>query len=232
MSSRLRSQDGFTLPEMLTAISIALIVSLAAFSLIEVVMRRAGDVAGRVEASQKGRAAMDFMTRQLRSQVCLSSTVPPMVSATPDSVTFYTDLSDPAAGTVPEKHTLTYDPVKRTIVERAYAGTGAAPAITYPATPSRVKLLAENVVRDRPAGAPADTPVFRYHAFDLSTPPRPQLALATPLNATDLARVARMEITFRKLPPSEQTRGSIVLYDEVYVRAADPNDPAPTPTCA
>ena len=106
-------------------------------------------------------------------------------------------------------------------------GTGTAPAITYPTTPTRTRLLAENVV---PEGS---TPIFAYYAYNTQDPPRPDTALSTPLSATDLGTVARIEISFRTLSPnSNTTRGSIVLQDQVYVRAADPNDPAPTPTCA
>jgi prepilin-type N-terminal cleavage/methylation domain-containing protein len=231
---RVTREDGFSLPELLVAITVALVISLACFTLIEVTMRRSGEVAGRVEASQKGRAAMDFMTRQLRSQVCLGTNIPPMVAGTANEVRFYTDLNRPELNLPPELHRITYDPTARTLVERAFVGTGAAPNVVYPATATRTKLLAERVVPYRPTGATADLPIFSYYAYNLATPPRPALALGVPLSATDLGRVARIEINFRKLTPGRtlSTRGSIVLQDEVYVRAADPNDPAPTPTCA
>jgi hypothetical protein len=216
-----------TLPEMLIAISIALIVSLASFTLIEVVMKRTAETQGRVEASQRGRAAMDTMTRQLRSQVCLSTTVPPMAAASDNSVSFYTDLTDGTAGLPPELHTITFDPTARTLVERDFVGSGTAPSVTYPSTATRTKVLAENVVQE------GSTPVFRYYAYNSATPPRPDTALTTPLSAANLGLVARIELSYRTLPPrSTTTRGSIVLQDQVYVRAADPNDPAPTPTCA
>ena len=227
--SALRREEGMTLPELLIAIIIALVVSFAAFSLIEVVMRRTAETQGRVEASQRGRAAMDAMTRQLRSQVCLSSTIPPMAAGDPNVASFYVDLSDGATGLPPELHTITYDPTARTLTERDYAGTGTAPAITYPTAATRTKTLAENVILD------STTPIFRYYAFNSATPPRPATLLATPLSTTNLGLVARIELSFRTLPPkalSPTTRGSIVLQDEVYIRAADPNDPAPTPTCA
>jgi prepilin-type N-terminal cleavage/methylation domain-containing protein len=230
MMRRLREEDGMTLPELLIAISIALIVSFAALSLIETVMRRAAETEGRVEASQRGRAAMDTITRQLRSQVCLSSTVPPMYAASNNAVTFYTDLSRPEDNKQPERHTITYDTTARTLVEQDFEGTGVAPAITYPSAPTRSKVLAENV---EPVSG---TPIFRFYAYNLPTDgssPRPDTPLASPLSATNLGLVARIELSFRTLvPKSSSTRGSIVLQDQVYVRAADPNDPAPTPTCA
>ena len=70
MMHRLRREDGFTLPELLTTMAIAMIVSLATFTLIEIVMKRSGEVCSRVETTATARTAMDQITRQLRSQVC------------------------------------------------------------------------------------------------------------------------------------------------------------------
>ena len=68
---RLRAEErGFTLIEMLTAMSIGVIVSFAIFSLVEVTMRRSADISNRVDTTQRARTAMDQITRQLRSQVC------------------------------------------------------------------------------------------------------------------------------------------------------------------
>jgi hypothetical protein len=80
-------------------------------------------------------------------------------------------------------------------------------------------------------------PIFQYFTYDTATPPRPNLALAAPVTgmaAADTARVARIVVNFRALTTSDVTklRGSSVFQDEVTVRAADPNDEAPTPTCA
>ena len=64
--------------------------------------------------------------------------------------------------------------------------------------------------------------------------PKPDVLLTTPLSATDLARVAKIEISFVTLPPggTATAPGASTLQNEIYVRVADPNDPAPTPTCA
>jgi hypothetical protein len=74
------------------------------------------------------------------------------------------------------------------------------------------------------------TPIFRYYAYDGSVPPRPKVQLPVPLSTTDRARTVRVEINFRVLPPSAKagvtkSRGDVLMHDEVYVRAADPDDP-------
>ena len=111
---RLRAEDGFTLPELLVTMAIALIVSLATFSLIEVVMKRSGDIGARVETTQRGRTAMDLITRQLRSQVCAAArrrwrrprrSTPP----TPDVADLFADFSERerrAAARCPSARTL------------------------------------------------------------------------------------------------------------------------------
>jgi prepilin-type N-terminal cleavage/methylation domain-containing protein len=249
LSRSVRDESGFTLPELLIALSIALIVSFATFSLIEIAMRRAGDTENRVKSAQQGRMAMDTVVRQLRSQVCLNTATPtppmspPAAFGTVTSSTtavFYTDFTDAGKPTTvaPELHVLTYDAGTRRLIERDYTGTVKLVTnvytYTYPtaaSTPARTKILAENVI---PLTA---VPIFQYFTYNTATPPRPQLALAAPATgmlAADTARVARIVVNFRSLTTSNVNNltGSSVFQDEVTVRAADPNDEAPTPTCA
>ncbi len=126
MSARLRQEDGFTLPELLTTMMIGLILVLATLTLVEVTMRRTGESQDRVEALQGGRLAMDTMTRELRSRVCLprvGDVDAPQFSidaASPDSITVFTDMRDTSTGGTPvvpsgyiagpDKRTLTYVP--------------------------------------------------------------------------------------------------------------------------
>jgi prepilin-type N-terminal cleavage/methylation domain-containing protein len=250
---KLSDESGFTLPELLIALVIALIVSFATFSLIEVAMRKAGDTEARVKAAQQGRMAMDTVVRQLRSQVCLNNTVnptPPMsppagfgTVTTSTTAVFYTDFTDAGKSTTvaPELHVLTYDAATLRLIERDYPGTmvlNPDPKIggyiyTYPlaTAPARTKLLAESVI------PLAGVPIFAYYTYNTATPPRPEAQLnapATGMLAADTARVARVVVNFRALTTSNvnNLNGSSVFQDEVTVRAADPNDEAPTPTCA
>jgi prepilin-type N-terminal cleavage/methylation domain-containing protein len=223
--SQLRREDGFTLVEMLTALVIGSLVMVVAFGLMGFTVKRAGEVAGRVEATQKGRGAMDILTQHLRSQVCLNSTTPPIATADGNSVSFFADLSDGSKGDPPERHVMTYDPTKRTLVESDFVGVRAGSTVIYPATATRGRSLANNVVPEN-----ASTPIFRYYAYDAATPPRPSLLLATPLSVLDRARTVRVEINFRVLPPGSKatataSRGDMLMHDDVYVRAADPDDP-------
>ena len=228
--TRLRSQAGFTLPELLMAMSISLMTMLAVLGVLDVSIKQTNAIAGRVNATQRSRIVMDTITRQLRSQVCYSATVPALVSATDDTVRFHLDLGSGA--TQIEQREIVFNATTKTIRERTWPGNGLTP-LAFP-TMTRDRLLIEDVVR-RPAPEAA---IFRYYAYNTLPTPRPDLLLPTPLNATDLARVAKIDIGFVTLPPGVKSTplkpaaGSVTLQNEIYVRVADPNDPAPTPTCA
>jgi prepilin-type N-terminal cleavage/methylation domain-containing protein len=229
--SRARAQAGFTLIELIVAMTIGTMTVLAVYGVLDTTMRQTTKIAGRVNATQRGRIAMDVVTRSLRSQVCYSPIVPALVNATDDSVKFHVDLTD---GSKPiEQHEIVYNATTRTLVERIWPGQGSP--LAFP-TMTVNRQITDNVVK-RPA---PDAPIFKYYAYNTPTPPavpKPTTLLPTPLNATDLARVAKIEIGFVALPPGTPVTktsapGDSTLQNEVYVRVADPNDPAPTPTCA
>jgi type II secretory pathway pseudopilin PulG len=225
--SRLRSEAGVTLIELIVAMVIGMGTLLAVFAVLDTSVKQSNAVAGRVNATQRGRLAMDTITRQLRSQVCYSPIVPALVSATDISVKFHSDLSDGTKSI--EQRELVYDPTKGTINERTWAGVTVAGVLTFPTMTKNRQLIGEITTRPAP-----DAAIFRYYAYNTAVPPRPIVQLTTPLSATDLARTARVDVGFVTLPPNARPSpaASVTLQNEIYVRVADPNDPAPTPTCA
>ncbi len=229
MTRRARSQSGFTLIELIVAMTISTMTVLAVFAILDTTVKQSNAVAGRVNATQRARLTMDTITRQLRSQVCYGPTVPALVAGTDDSVKFHMDLSDGSKAI--EQHELVFNATARTVTERVWPGQGSP--LTFP-TQTLNRLLVGDVTRAQTKDGTV-LPIFKYYAYNLAVPPRPELRLTTPLNATDLARVAKIEVNFRALPPGNKAgsaAGAVSLQNEVYVRVADPNDPAPTPTCA
>ena len=106
---RLSDERGFTLVELLVAMTIGMMVLMAAFMLLDRTFVASGQVADRTEALQRGRQAMALITRQLRSQVCIGTTNPPIVGGSnASSVSFYADLSDGSVNA--KQRTLTLDP--------------------------------------------------------------------------------------------------------------------------
>lgn len=225
---RARSESGHTLMELVVAMAIGMGILLIAFHLLDRSLGLTREVSDRVDAVQRGRLAMDTMTRQLRSQVCLGAQAA-LVSASGDSVTFYSNLT--AAG-VPEKDTFTFDEAAGKLTQTRLLGTNAAPNTTF-TTPARVNTLLNNAARN--GASPTANPVFTYYGFDASSPPKAVLQL-TPMPLTQLQRehTARIVISFvsRPLQAKTTTKRAAVLTDEIFVRSADPNDPAPVPKCA
>jgi hypothetical protein len=236
--NRLRDESGFSLPELLTALIIGMVVLLATLDLLDNTISVGSGVNRRVDALQHGRTALDVITRDLRSQVCVgiddpaaaggSSSQPSLIAGTDDSVDFYVDLGDGTTARPPERRTIVFDPTAQTIEERIYKPTGGAGNYVFPATPTSTRTLISDVAQD------GSTPIFRYYAFDTQTPPTPSVLLpaSSGLSTADMARTARTAIAFKALSDNGSSTGAASLHDDVYRRAVDPNKTILTPECA
>lgn len=91
-------ERGFALTELLVAMTVGLIVLLAAFLLLDRAHSASREISDRQDAVQRGRQATEYLTRQIRSQVCLGNTTEPITHGSADQVTFYADLSDGRSG--------------------------------------------------------------------------------------------------------------------------------------
>ena len=155
---RLRSESGVTLVELMVAMMIGTITILAVYGVLDTSIKQSTKIAGRVNATQRGRIAMDTITRQLRSQVCYSATVPALVSGTDTAVKFHVDLTD---GSKPiEQHEIFYNPTARTLTERVWPGRGQ-PALV----PDADGLAGRSPTSVVPRPAP-NAPIFRYYAYN------------------------------------------------------------------
>ena len=229
----LRDEEGFSLPELLVAIIIGTIIALAAFGLLDTAIGVGTKVNKRVDATQRGRTAMALIVRDLRSQVCLPGDTPigSLRAGSDTSVDVYTDLGNGSAATPPQRRTITFDAAGRRITESIYTPTGSAGSYVFPTTPTATRTLLTDVVQD------GTTPVFRYYPVDTTPDDDTQspaaLAASSGLLATSLDDVARIVVVFKVFPAGSTVAGgrTVVLQDEVYRRAIDPNATDPTPEC-
>jgi len=214
---RLRDEAGFSVAEMVVALGVGLVLLSVVLMIVEFGLTSFARVDARVDATQRGRTAMEELTSVLRSQVCLGIGVAPVVQADDQSVTFHADLGDTTFA--PMRVRFAYDPGAGTIVEERYVGSGTPPAMTYPASPTSRRLLLEHVV-------PLDgRPVFRYFTYDLAPTGQADVELPVPLSATDRERVVRIAVAFAVDPrqTSQSARARSSFENEVTVRTADPN---------
>jgi Tfp pilus assembly protein PilW len=218
LRARLAGEAGFTLVELLTAMVIGMVVVFAAFTLMERSFVAANDVADRADAAQRGRIAMDALTRQLRSQVCFSGQLP-LLAGSADSIDFVTDLGD--GTTSPERHVLTFTNATNgyTLTETDYpmASANGATPVTW-GTP-RTKTLLTGVARN------GTTPFFQYLGYDATTSPPTVTTLNSPLVSDDFGGVTQIAVSFTVTPAHAQTRASrgSTLSERVAVPQADPN---------
>ena len=234
MIARLRQEEGFTVMEVLIATLVGFVVLAAAMGLLESTVKLNTGVMGKTDAMQRGRLAMDKITQQLRSQVCLdldNAAIPQ--GATNTSVTFYADFSSADGKKPPQKRTLTFDPAKRTITAQIFKTAVLKPLPTsYPASPSAVDPVLENVGLAKDS-AGVDLPFLTYYAYQtVNGHPEPTQLLTTPLNKASAARVARIDINYSVRPTgAKNDKQAISVSDQIVVRHADPNLSVPDPAC-
>jgi prepilin-type N-terminal cleavage/methylation domain-containing protein len=233
MRRRLGREQGFTLVEVLVAMSILGIVIAGAMTMIQVVLRQSRGVVERTDAMQRGRLALDDLTRQIRSQVCLNATTPGFVEAKDSDLTFYADLSD---GTqAPVRRRVYYDAASKAIRGSYWNGVAGASAgvFTFPAeTEAKVILSDAAMVPVEMPDNPTGRPLSSYWAYTETPPLRPTVPLPTPLSAEDLSKTALIKINFVAYSnKAKDATFATRMEDQVFLRTADPNATKPDPTC-
>jgi prepilin-type N-terminal cleavage/methylation domain-containing protein len=227
---QIRSDEGgFTLVELLAAMAIGTIILMSAFFLLDHANSATQEVLNRQDAIQRGRMAMERMTRALRSQVCLNDTTEPITYGGPWKVQFYSDLSDGSRNV--QSRVLEYDATAKRLREQVYYGQGIYPDLTFPTVPSETQLLLDKV---EPVTVGAGTqPMFRYYAFRTGGAPGDLQQLPTPLSVADASLVVMVKISYVALPDRArpQQREASTLENDVYVRLADPSRPTEGPRC-
>jgi type II secretory pathway component PulJ len=229
---RLRSdQSGFTLPELITAMGIGMVVLLAAFMLLDRAVSTSSELSDRQDSTQRGRLAMELVTRELRSQVCLGDGQP-ITAGDDNSVTFYANLS--SSSNAADKRALRYVASEKRLYEDVYNGTGTFPTLAFPATPTRTRELL-NPVQPVVDGT-VTRPMFRYYKYKIGGTPGELQQLTSPLSAIDAPDVVMIKVAFAALPQRKVERTTDVadattFESDVYVRLADPTKPLDAPRC-
>jgi type II secretory pathway pseudopilin PulG len=221
----LRDERGFTIVELLVAAGAGIFVLFALLGLLDTSTKLSATTTDRVQTTGRARLAMDLITRQVRSQLCLGTDLPALTNATPTSMTFYGSLAPEASPLIVQRRTLTYDPALKRIVETVWTGAGVRPNITF-TTPPTVGVVAQDVVPD------GTTPIFQYFRFQVPAAggtARPALITTTPLSTDDLARTIQVGFSFIALGKYPKTRVAVI--NQVYVRTSNPTNPDNSPLC-
>lgn len=233
MRSRLRQlhadQSGFTLPELISAMVVGLIVLMAAFMLLDHANSVSSQISDRQDAVQRGRFAMETITRTLRSQVCLGESTEPITAGNDNGVTFYANLTNNTD--TAQRRMIFWDPTTKKITENIYDGVGTYPDLTFPTTPSRSRTLLESVAQMKESGV--TQPMFRFYTFKAGGAPGELELLPVPLGVDDVSRVVMVKVAYFAMPIKKipKDADSTSLQSDIYVRLADPTRPTEGPRC-
>ena len=228
-----------TVMELAMAMTVGLIVITGVFTMLDTSVRLNTGVMSKTDAMQRGRLAMDTITQELRSQVCLNNLNNPAIvatKATGDTVTFYSDFSSADGDKPPEKRTLTFDRTNGNITTKIYRTAKLKPLpADFPLNPSVTQLRLENAQLQKKTSG-EEIPFLQYFAYkwvgDRPVAEEVLTPAANGLNAAQAARVARIDINFTSRPTgAKDDKKGVRLSDQIMVRHADPNLSVPDPRC-
>jgi prepilin-type N-terminal cleavage/methylation domain-containing protein len=174
--------QGVTLIELLVAMLMALVVSLAAFSILQFTTDDVSRITSRAHVNQTGRVALEKIMLQLHS-ACVSVNVNPIqLGSSETKIKFISETSSLNSSNEPtssfatvKKHELLYTPpsgkVAGTLTEKTWKSTGTNSSngeynFNEAETPT-TKLLLTGIVETTKEGKEA--PIFQYFRYYNST---------------------------------------------------------------
>jgi prepilin-type N-terminal cleavage/methylation domain-containing protein len=208
--ARWLDQRGVTLIELLVAMLIALVVSLAAFSILEFTASDVSRITSRTHVNQTGRIALQKIMLALHSS-CVALEVNPIVEGSNgEKLKFISESgTEPSFATVHE-HVITYTPpvgkVEGTLTEQTFPSNGPESKGNYPfsATASTTTKLLTGV------NTTGTTPIFQYYKYfkkgetiptgDVEPPYGELIPVGTGFNAAEAEAVAKVTVGFTLKP--------------------------------
>jgi prepilin-type N-terminal cleavage/methylation domain-containing protein len=181
---RLFDEHGVTLIELLVAMLMALVVSLAAFSILQFTTDDVSRITSRAHVDQTGRVALEKIMLQLHS-ACVSVNVNPIqVKSSETRIKFVSETSslnsskEPTSSFATVKlHELTYTPpsgkIAGTLTEKTWKSTGTNTSTgeyifnNESESPAETKLLLAGIVRT--VKESKEAPIFQYYRYYNST---------------------------------------------------------------
>jgi prepilin-type N-terminal cleavage/methylation domain-containing protein len=236
----LKSENGFTLVELMVTMVVGSIVLVMGLALITTSERASGRVRDRVDSTQRARVSMEQVTQRLRAMTCVPPTdgtanpIRPVVTATPDQITFYADLdNDTSYDAMQWRLTAVRDASGALTGIREERWAGVASPVPAGAAPTRRRLLAHGIsAATSAAGQPL--PLFRYYAYpSLEAADPVEIGAGSGVVAADLPRVVRVDVAYRAQPTSSgsQAAQNTTLETSVYARSVLRGTSLPTFDC-
>lgn len=245
-----------TLVELMVGIFGGMMVITFAYVMLMGALTKQTGITDRVEATQRGREGMERITRDIRSQQCLDTSTSAVQWAGDYGMQFYSSVASARNNSQKiEKRRIEWIPITGNggfldngavvgdVYETVWRSDDSAPPYTFPASPTRKAVIADDVQLD------ATTPqLFRYFGYEAGPVGRPS-AIAYPLVANsdavlnprsrpsvaslNLPRIVLIEISYLSRPRHAKVDKTLTVpfSNRVSVRTADPSDPMRSPLC-
>lgn len=217
--TKLADEDGFSLVELLVAMSIGIIVLIGVLAIVQATSRSSNRTTARIAADQAARPALTRIIDELHSS-CISPDLAPILQGSGNSSVTFIYSADGGVSPVPQKKTITLDS-SGLITEYTYAYSGGtAPDWTFSTTASPRQLVKN--VTPAAAGGQTGLPLFRYYAYDSGGALSAVTPAAGGLSATEAAAVVQVTVALAVTPPkttvSPDKAATLSLSDSALLR--------------
>jgi prepilin-type N-terminal cleavage/methylation domain-containing protein len=199
---RIVDEHGFSLIELLVAMIMGLVISLAAFSILEFTTSDVSRITARAHVSQTGRVALEKLMLQLHS-ACVSVNVNPIQAKSSGTTLKFVSETSPvnsnhepsSSFSTVKEHEITYTPrsgkIAGTLIEKSRTSIGLNNATgEYEFNPSEkpteTKLLSG-------VSQTKEVPVFQYYRYYTSKDPEAKLGQIDP-EAMSTVAMAKEEV--------------------------------------
>lgn len=230
----LRDERGLTLIELLVAMSLGIIVTGIAFSLLNFTTADVTRISERVQVDQTGRVALEKIMLALHSSCVVAKAEPIRSGSTEKTLRFVSEVSAQNAHGEPSAslptirlHEIVYTPAsgktEGTFTENSWPSTGVPPKYEFneKETPTKRKLLTgvkqvENEKKEL-------IPVFRFYRYYKTTDTKPVLGELNPaeyvLNSKasasvqkeEAAQIAKVTVGFKLVPEGKENKENTTL---------------------
>jgi prepilin-type N-terminal cleavage/methylation domain-containing protein len=217
----LHEEDGFTLIELLVAMVVGLVVSLAAFTLLEFTTSDVSLTTERAHVTQTGRTALEKIMVQLHS-TCVDGEGyyhPVIVGSTGSELKFISETSPVNVESQPTSSLATvhlrkiiFSEAKETLIEKSWLSKGTAPKYEFKETETPTETLLLKGIKKT-----GITPIFQYYRYYQSTDTIPTghssipygelypTPLVVPLVEKEAERVAKVTVAFTLDPEGKES---------------------------
>jgi len=241
LRTELRRDEGMTLIEMMVGAAAATVVVMASYAAISAATQMQMRTTDRIDSVERGRGAMETITRDVRAQECVatktganSAPAPAMMWASGDGLQFYASVAPQTSATTPGP---TAPPQMRriewkqtgtsintqdgtalpvgSIIESTWTPTNPTPPYAFPTKPTAVSTIATELRKIASEPLPADE-LEKARNFAKG---RFVLQLESPQGLIMFG--LRKEVLERRLPdPEEVVRGLDAVTSDDVARVA------------